>query len=308
MFLRGESTHPLLFSKQYSKSDRSSLVKSVWRLARLSLIAPAMALGIFFVGHYPVTAQVLSAGITALQFGDRGPQVTTLQEALSRAGFPVSADGVYGSATENAVRQFQLSRGIIADGVYGFETEAALFGSSPNIGSPPPTTPSTPPRSFAAGSRTIRVGDRGSDVTELQRLLNNRGFNAGAEDGTFGSATTSAVQSFQLSQGLVADGIVGRDTWRALGVSTTPDQPPSDGEMTPLATILEQGRYVVVVPGNDRSKLTTIQSELGRQAYLTRSGRGSFVTPGGYSSYRAARNDALRLRGANLDARVEFFN
>ena len=57
---------------------------------------------------------------------------------------------------------------------------------------------------------TIRIRDRGSDVAELQAKL---GLPA---DGRFGPATTHAVEEFQAAHGLLPDGVVGRDTWRAL--------------------------------------------------------------------------------------------
>lgn len=57
---------------------------------------------------------------------------------------------------------------------------------------------------------TIRVRDRGSDVAELQAKL---GLIA---DGRFGPATTEAVEEFQAAHRLLPDGVVGRDTWRAL--------------------------------------------------------------------------------------------
>ncbi|MCM3874337.1 MAG: penicillin-insensitive murein endopeptidase [Pyrinomonadaceae bacterium] len=59
---------------------------------------------------------------------------------------------------------------------------------------------------------TIRIRDRGSDVAELQAKL---GLTA---DGRFGPATVEAVEEFQAAHGLLPDGVVGRDTWAALGV------------------------------------------------------------------------------------------
>lgn len=64
--------------------------------------------------------------------------------------------------------------------------------------------------------KTLKKGARGDDVRELQTLLTARGFDAGAVDGIFGSATESAVRAFQSARGLTVDGICGLATWAAL--------------------------------------------------------------------------------------------
>lgn len=69
---------------------------------------------------------------------------------------------------------------------------------------------------------TLRVGSRGASVTELQTLLRNAGFDPGPIDGIFGTRTQAAVIAFQRSRGLVPDGIVGINTWTALGVQCRP--------------------------------------------------------------------------------------
>lgn len=55
-------------------------------------------------------------------------------------------------------------------------------------------------------------------VKDLQRLLKKARFNPGLIDGVFGPATHAAVISFQKSNGLIADGIVGPRTAFALGL------------------------------------------------------------------------------------------
>ncbi|HET6670707.1 MAG TPA: peptidoglycan-binding domain-containing protein [Pyrinomonadaceae bacterium] len=63
-----------------------------------------------------------------------------------------------------------------------------------------------------ARGATIRIGDRGSDVAEVQAKL-------GLEpDSRFGSVTQDAVEQFQINHGLDPDGVVGPDTWEALGI------------------------------------------------------------------------------------------
>lgn len=65
---------------------------------------------------------------------------------------------------------------------------------------------------------TQSVGNRGIDVQAIQYLLQQHGHSLSA-DGVFGSGTKSAVQSFQSSRGLTADGVVGPQTWGALAVT-----------------------------------------------------------------------------------------
>lgn len=65
---------------------------------------------------------------------------------------------------------------------------------------------------------TLQEDSKGADVRRLQEALKQRGFNPGVVDGDFGPATTAAVIAFQKSEGLLADGIAGPRTQRALGL------------------------------------------------------------------------------------------
>ena len=62
----------------------------------------------------------------------------------------------------------------------------------------------------------LKYGSRGPQVQLLQLALDRAGFSPGELDGIFGSKTQNAVKKFQQSQGLTADGIVGRKTNSAL--------------------------------------------------------------------------------------------
>jgi hypothetical protein len=61
-----------------------------------------------------------------------------------------------------------------------------------------------------ASPAVLRIGSRGAAVRRLQRALGI------ADDGQFGSTTRAAVIAFQSRRGMVADGIVGAETWAAL--------------------------------------------------------------------------------------------
>lgn len=59
--------------------------------------------------------------LVLLRRGSRGATVKKLQEALG-----IGADGVFGSGTEKAVKEFQAKNGLDADGLAGPETLAKL--------------------------------------------------------------------------------------------------------------------------------------------------------------------------------------
>ena len=69
-----------------------------------------------------------------------------------------------------------------------------------------------------AGCPTVRQGARGEITRFIQKRLIKLGFSCGSAgaDGIFGSGTLDAVRKFQASRGLSDDGIVGKNTWRAL--------------------------------------------------------------------------------------------
>jgi hypothetical protein len=68
--------------------------------------------------------------------------------------------------------------------------------------------------------RTLRRGDAGSDVHQLQIALDGLEFNVGPLDGIFGPATESAVLGFQAQEKILVDGIVGPVTWRLIADRT----------------------------------------------------------------------------------------
>lgn len=64
--------------------------------------------------------------------------------------------------------------------------------------------------------RTLRKGDRGADVMEIQSMLKKIGFYEGEIDGIFGTQTEQAVLRFQRNFGLTPDGIIGPRTYSVM--------------------------------------------------------------------------------------------
>jgi hypothetical protein len=69
-----------------------------------------------------------------------------------------------------------------------------------------------------SAGNVLKLGSRGEEVKELQRLLTSRGFSTKGIDGVFGSNTDRAVRNFQKSKNITADGMVGSTTKKALGM------------------------------------------------------------------------------------------
>lgn len=126
---------------------------------------------------------------------------------------PITIDGIYGSATENAVRTFQKMQGLTVDGIIGTATWNALYERFLGINQATGLAVSYP-------GTPLKIGSRGDNVRLVQEYLNAL---AGAYplprvtvDGIYGSATENAVTAFQRLFGLAADGIVGPRTWERL--------------------------------------------------------------------------------------------
>ena len=149
-----------------------------------------------------------------LRYNDKGDDVKLLQLALKHQnGADLSGTGNYRTATKAAVEDFQRAKGLDVDGICGRNTWKALdFTLASNFDASDEAPVFRP-------FRTVRNGNSGDDVRLLQLAL-NEAIDAGLSGtGSFLSATETAVREFQADQGLDVDGIVGKDTWRALGFS-----------------------------------------------------------------------------------------
>ncbi len=72
---------------------------------------------------------------------------------------------------------------------------------------------------YAAEAAVLKQGASGGEVKEVQRRLKLWGYYNGAVDGVFGASTKNAVIAFQKKNGLTADGVVGKSTFKALGMT-----------------------------------------------------------------------------------------
>jgi peptidoglycan hydrolase-like protein with peptidoglycan-binding domain len=189
-----------------------------------------------------------------LREGSTSAKVKELQQWLKAKGLnPGPIDGVFGAGTKQAVISFQKYKGLDADGIVGPKTWEALTSSPPATVALVSTVSlldtykyyrglphqdqaiawlqgqvskqvleefsqkwrDTPSQPFLP----LQEGAVSPEVKQLQERLQQLGFNPGAPDGVFGSATKAAAIAFQKSQGIVADGIVGDKTWTTLNLT-----------------------------------------------------------------------------------------
>jgi N-acetylmuramoyl-L-alanine amidase len=93
-------------------------MRRFFRKSRIALLALLLVLA---------AIPLLSAQAAALRRGSTGDDVTAVQKRLKQWGYYSGAvDGIYGYATERAVKWFQEKNGLTVDGVVGAKTTAAM--------------------------------------------------------------------------------------------------------------------------------------------------------------------------------------
>jgi N-acetylmuramoyl-L-alanine amidase len=219
--------------------------------------------------------------------GQRGEAVRDVQRRLLGAHLRLDGaelDGTFGASTEDAVREFQRTRGLPDDGIVGPETWGQLVEAG-----------------YRLGDRTLYLRSpafRGDDVRELQRTLNALGFDAGKEDGIFGTRTAGGVREFQRNVASKADGIVGLDTVREM----TRFRPTLEGPSRAIVREEEAARgpgpslagSVVAIDAEDDGSAQALAVALG--AELARRGGRPLLLRG--AGERASLADRIRRANA----------
>ena len=145
-----------------------------------------------------------SSSATRLEKGSTGSAVKDLQTKLKKLGYyDAYVDGDYGDTTVAAVKAFQKKYNLTADGIAGKETLKKLDSVYKNADSD-------------KDDDSLRMGDSGSAVKDLQTKLKKLGYYSGTVDSTFGSGTYAAVKAFQKKYNLTADGVAGSETLKKL--------------------------------------------------------------------------------------------
>ena len=188
---------------------KSNILRKVVAISALSITFGIAATSISTTAVS--ASSVISTGASQLpQFGDSGPQVVRLQEAILARGFSIKGgvSGAYSKATRSALKSLQKVAGFKATG--SLDSKTAKF-----LGLVDVTALST--------SSLPAVGSTGDSVWSVQQALINSGFAVkGGADGRFGLATSIALGKFQSAKGLNVTKIVDEPTAIALGLLSAP--------------------------------------------------------------------------------------
>ena len=156
--------------------------------------------------------------------GASGNAVSALQDALRELGYySTASSGTYDSATVLAIKAFQSKNGLLQTGIASAELQKLIFEGKPlNARGARVSVAILPP----VDGVTMRSGDVGYQVTELQQNLKSLGYYEAAVTGSYDAATVAAVKTFQRNYGLTADGIAGPKMLAALDAVIMPTAAP----------------------------------------------------------------------------------
>lgn len=100
----------------------------------------------------------------------------------------------------------------------------------------------------ALGEKTLKIGMRHSDVKELEQVLKDKGYFNNIPNNKFGKDTKKAVITFQKEHDIKANGIVGKSTYKALGIKAPKVKRASVEENSTADQLVKEAKKYLGVP------------------------------------------------------------
>mgnify|MGYP006070886487 FL=1 len=142
-----------------------------------------------------------------------------------------------------------------------------------------------------------KYGSRGEEVRQIQTKLKRWGYYNGNVDGIFGSGTLEAVKWFQRKNGLQVDGIAGKKTLEAMGISNSSNSSNSNSSVSTNSNDLNL--LARVIYGEARGEPYTGQVAIGA-VVLNRVRNSSFPNTIAGVVYQSGAFDAVSDGQINL--------
>lgn len=214
----------------------AGIIRKAIAVAALSLSVATVATSVTATS---VAAQSVSAKANSLpKFGESGPEVTRMQQAIVARGFTIKGgiDGSFGPATQVALKSLQKVAGFAPTGT--LDAKTAKFLGLVDVA---PLSKTNFPT----------VGASGDAVWSLQQALINNGVQVkGGADGKFGLATSIALGKFQALKGLAVTKSVDESTAIALGLLAAP-APKTAAKKNVVAASAPVAAPAAAAPTND---------------------------------------------------------
>ena len=136
----------------------------------------------------------------------------------------ITEDGVFGTATENAVKTFQSIFNLAQDGIVGKATWykiSYIYVAVTKLAELGAENENLPSNAGSYPGNVLKEGSTGLGVSIIQFYLSTvnmfyQTVPAVDIDGIYGPETANAVRTFQRQFNLTQDGIVGKATWDKL--------------------------------------------------------------------------------------------
>ena len=206
--------------------------------------------------------------------GASGVAVTSLQDALRELGFYTTASsGTYDAATVSAVKAFQSKNGLLQTGVASPELQKLIFTGKPLSSKGSRVSVAVLP---PIDGVTMRSGDAGYQVAELQEALRDLGYYTAEITGSYDTATFVAVKRFQEANHLTVDGVAGPKVLAAVNAIIAPSPAPEIQIAAATATPapITADNVVVLRRGTRGMAVTRAQERLVALGYYS-------ITPDG---------------------------
>lgn len=216
------------YDQQYRWGERgdfdcSAAVIQAWELAGVPVKSSGATYtgnmrGVFLrCGFEDVTSQIDLASGSGLQRGDVLLNIINHTAMYCGGGQEVEASINENGTVTGGQPGDQTGREFLVRPYRNYPWDCVLRYTGANSGSTEdkPTRPG-PTYEYSVRLGLLKEGMEDAQVKTVQVLLAAKGYEPGQADGIMGPLTAEAVKSFQRDGGLLDDGEVGGDTWKAL--------------------------------------------------------------------------------------------